>query len=65
MTENTSTAPPSNRPTAFGYCAWHRGHAEGIRLIQVEEQGSGPGGCLFACPPCRTAHGLIPLTDQP
>ncbi len=65
MPENTHTAPPSNTPTAFGYCAWHKGHADGIRLIQVVEQGSGPGGCLFACTPCRAEHQLTPLVDLP
>jgi hypothetical protein len=64
MAENTQTSPPSNSPAAFGYCAWHKGHAEDIRLIQVEEQGSGPGGCLFACAPCRSAYRLVPLADR-
>lgn len=49
----------------YGYCAWHKGHAQGVRLIRGIEQGSGAGGNLFACPPCRTEHKLVPLADQP
>lgn len=52
-------------PTAFGWCAWHQGDARGVRLIAVQEQGSGPGGSLFACRPCRQAYDLVPLADQP
>jgi len=52
-------------PTAFGWCSWHRGNADGIRLITGVEQGSGPGANLFACAPCRDAYRLTPLADQP
>ena len=52
-------------PTAFGWCSWHRGNADGIRLISSIEQGTGPGGTLFACKPCREVNRLIPLADQP
>ncbi|MEU7658709.1 hypothetical protein AB0B60_09530 [Streptomyces lincolnensis] len=52
-------------PSAFGWCAWHKGHAEDLRLIQIHEQGSGAGGNLFACGPCRQAHHLVPLADRP
>lgn len=53
------------RPTAFGWCAWHKGMAEGVRLIEVIEQGSGRGGDLFACEPCRQIHRLVPYADRP
>lgn len=53
-------------PTASAWCAWHQAHARGVRLIAVQEQGSGPGGGnLFACHPCRQAYDLAPLADQP
>lgn len=57
-------AEPAN-PAGFGWCAWHKGHAEGVRLITAHEQGSGPGYNLFACPPCREMHRLVPYADQP
>lgn len=51
--------------TAFGWCAWHQGHARGVRLIEIQEQGSGVGGSVFACRPCRVAFDLVPLADRP
>ncbi len=48
---------------AFGWCAWHSAMAEGVRLINVIEQGSGPGGTQFACAPCRDLYGLTPFAD--
>ncbi|MFD7711245.1 hypothetical protein [Streptomyces sp. NPDC059786] len=68
MHDDTHAAAPSDRYDAvFGWCAWHGGHARGVRLIRVEEAGSGPctAGSLYACPPCREKHGLIPLADRP
>lgn len=52
-------------PRIFGWCSWHDGHAEGVRLIHAVEQASGPGMNLSACPDCRTAHKLTPLADLP
>lgn len=52
--------------TAFGYCAWCKGHASGVRLVQATDAGSGPRPTgLFACPKHRQIHGLTPLADQP
>lgn len=55
------------QPGSFGYCTWHQGHASGVRLIQVEEAGSGPSsaGSLFACHSCRQAYDLVPFADRP
>lgn len=64
MAETTHTPDTPNTPSAFGWCAWHQGHASGVRLIQVHEQGSGPGGGSFACRPCRQAYDLVPFADQ-
>lgn len=65
MTDDRTPPPAQHTPTAYGYCAWHKGHAEGVRLIQAREQGSGPGYSLFACPPCREVHRLVPYADRP
>ncbi|MBZ9638015.1 hypothetical protein [Streptomyces sp. PSKA30] len=65
MTEPTQTQPPTDTPSAYGWCAWHQGHAHGVRLIEVQEQASGPGGNVFACRPCREAYDLVPFADRP
>lgn len=65
MADTTHTPDTSNTPTAYGYCSWHQGSAEGVRMIAVHEQASGPGGGVFACPPCMEKHGLVPFADRP
>ncbi|MFF0227572.1 hypothetical protein [Streptomyces sp. NPDC004629] len=65
MAETTQTEATPDKPTAYGWCTWHKGAADGIRLISAIEQGSGPGVGLFACGPCRDVYGLVPLTDRP
>lgn len=65
MTENPTAAPVQPTPGSYGYCAWHQAFASGVRLIQVQEQGSGPGGGAFACRPCRESYGLVPFADRP
>lgn len=61
----TSPSPAVMEPGSYGYCSWHRGYSAGIRVINVVEQGSGPGGVEFACLPCREEHNLVPFADQP
>ncbi|MEF9904764.1 hypothetical protein [Streptomyces sp. P9-A2] len=61
----TETTEEETVPTAFGWCHWHQGNTDGIRLIDVIEQGSGSGITHFACAPCRGVHGLVPFADQP
>jgi hypothetical protein len=64
---------PARLPAADEtWCHWHRGYTDTGRLINVEEQGSGPGGHVYACAPCRTKHRLTlwasrpaPETDRP
>lgn len=65
MAERTHTPDTSNSPRSYGWCSWHDGYAGGVRLIQVHEQGSGAGGNVFACGPCRTAHKLVAFADRP
>lgn len=66
MTEPRTPAPADDRPApvAYGWCSWHEGHAAGVRLITVHEQGSGPGGGIFACSPCRELHRLVMFADR-
>ena len=63
MAETTQTP---GTPTAYAYCAWHGGVTRDVRLIRIEETGSGPGTGRqkFACHPCQIRHGLLPLADQ-
>lgn len=67
MADDTQTASSPTTPAGYGYCAWHNRFAYGVRLIRVEEAGSGPGtfGNMFACGPCRQAYDLVPLADRP
>ncbi|MER5257739.1 hypothetical protein [Streptomyces sp. NPDC002855] len=58
---NTATMAP----VSYGYCSWHLGFSADARVINVQEQGSGPGGVQFACLPCREKHNLVPYADQP
>lgn len=64
-TDHTQT-PEETPPRSYGYCAWHKGFAEGVRLIQaIEQPSSGGGANLFACAPCRHIHRLVPYADRP
>ncbi|MFR0351772.1 hypothetical protein [Streptomyces sediminimaris] len=69
MDESTQTARTDGTPTAAGYgwCSWHEGSSADVRLIRVEEVGSGPSsaGNRFACGPCRARHHLVPFADRP
>lgn len=49
---------------AVGWCSWHQASAVGVRVIQIDEQGSGSGGVRYACGPCRKEHQLVPLADR-
>lgn len=44
-----------------GYCSWCRSGAEDVVLVSVIEQGSGPGGGVYACLPC--ARTLVDRRD--
>lgn len=65
MEETRTPVPATHAPTSYGWCAWHKGSAEGVRLIDVHEQGSGPGGGVFACPPCMGRYNLTAFADRP
>lgn len=59
MAERTDQQPVQ-AGSIFGWCHWHKGPSETAVLVQVIEQGSGPGGSLYACAPCREQRGLAP-----
>jgi len=57
----TPAAAPGPGPR-WRYCSWHHGYATTTQLVQIIEQGSGPGAGLYACQDCRAEHHLVPLT---
>ena len=65
MEETRTPVPAAHAPVSYGWCSWHKGTAAGVRLIDVHEQGSGPGGGVFACGRCMEVHRLIPFADRP
>lgn len=65
MAEGTQPEDTRTIPHAVGWCHWHKGLGEDIRLIQALEQGSGRGASFFACPRCRDRFNLVPLADRP
>ncbi|MFF9076400.1 hypothetical protein ACF1FX_08270 [Streptomyces sp. NPDC014646] len=48
-----------------GWCHWHKGPSGTATLIEIVEQGSGPGAGVYACAPCREQRRLVPYSDQP
>ena len=64
MNESTQTETAAGNPTAYGFCSWHKRFSAGVRLIDVIEQGSGPGAVHYACPPCITTYRLVPFADR-
>jgi hypothetical protein len=52
-------------PSSYAWCSWCHTFSGTARLVRIIEQGSGPGGGVFACRPCRSVHGLVPVADQP
>jgi hypothetical protein len=67
MAEPTQASDTATTPTpaAYGWCSWHEGYSSGVRLINVHEQGSGPGASVYACGPCSETHRLVPFGERP
>jgi hypothetical protein len=63
MAQTTDPTPASTEPS-HGWCHWHKGMSSTVVLVQVVEQGSGPGATLYACRPCREQRGLTPFAVQ-
>jgi hypothetical protein len=59
MAAQKKTQDTAGASTRFGWCHWHQGPSGTAVLIQVIEQGSGPGYALYACAPCREQRGLV------
>ncbi|MFJ8852331.1 hypothetical protein [Streptomyces sp. NPDC102437] len=47
----------------LGWCHWHKGPSGTAVLVDVIEQGSGPGRQLYACAPCREQRRLTPYCE--
>ncbi|MFE6354394.1 hypothetical protein ACFVOO_16355 [Streptomyces rochei] len=58
----TTTDPDTG--LRVGWCAWHQEFADTVRVVHIEEQGSGAGGYRRACHPCIAKHGLTPVVDR-
>ncbi|MFJ9536622.1 hypothetical protein ACIRPX_05125 [Streptomyces sp. NPDC101225] len=65
MQQPTDTPATPASPREWAHCAWHGAMSDTARLVQIIEQGSGPGANLFACAPCREVYRLAPIADQP
>lgn len=65
MAEPMQDTPGRDTPQGYGYCSWHHRFAGDVRLIDVVNQGSGPGHVHYACGPCRETHRLVPYADRP
>ncbi|MGX9919461.1 hypothetical protein ACWIG4_06360 [Streptomyces sp. NPDC002248] len=62
MKETTDTTPA--RQQVDGWCHWHKSRGKDVRLVQVIEQGSGPGYEFYGCAACRTKFHLAPFAEQ-
>jgi len=65
MADPTGGTPDETIPSSYAWCSWCAAFSGTARLVRIIEQGSGPGGGVFACRPCRSVHGLVPVADQP
>lgn len=64
MDESTYPEAGGESPRMVAWCSWCDGVSDTVRLVAFVEQGTGPGGSLYACQPCRDVHGLIPVADR-
>lgn len=65
-TGNPTTTTPG-KEGSFAWCTWHKGHSQDARLINVFEEGSGPGTgrSQYACAACRSKYNLVPFSERP
>ncbi|MFJ6073723.1 hypothetical protein ACIQFU_23250 [Streptomyces sp. NPDC093065] len=65
MAEPTDAPPDTGSGLrTIGWCSWHQDAADDVRIVQVDEQGSGRSPVQYACGPCRKRHGLKTLDEQ-
>lgn len=62
MTDATADFP---RSQGLGWCHYHKGIGPASVTVDIVPGNSGPGYSIKACKPCREAHRLIPLDEQP
>ncbi|WP_063775812.1 hypothetical protein [Streptomyces odonnellii] len=62
MARQTSTDVQTDTPSC-GWCHYHRGPSETAVLVEIIEVGSGAGGSVYACAPCREQHWLTPVSE--
>ncbi|MFB7916641.1 hypothetical protein [Streptomyces sp. NPDC056061] len=55
--------PPEGAGTCW--CHWHEGPSGTAVLIEIIEQGSGPGHARYTCAPCREQRRLVPYDERP
>lgn len=61
----SDTTEPVQPARSYGYCSWCKSHRDGVRLVQLEDAGSGFGARgVSACTPCRGIHRLTPVAEQ-
>ncbi|NUK07449.1 hypothetical protein HRW18_05355 [Streptomyces lunaelactis] len=46
-------------------CDWCGNEGNDAITVGIAHANSGPGRNLYACPPCKTAHRLLPLDQHP
>jgi len=54
-----------NQQGIYGFCAWHKAYAYGVRVISLVRKGRGVTFVLYACGSCRDLYGLTPQADRP
>ncbi|MHC5903659.1 hypothetical protein ACVNF4_10880 [Streptomyces sp. S6] len=55
---------PARQAGIYGFCAWHKEYAYGVRVIGLIGKGRGATFVLYACGNCRTVYGLTPQADR-
>ncbi|MFF4662201.1 hypothetical protein [Streptomyces sp. NPDC001282] len=65
MSMHSIHAVPGPGSAESDWCDCHKGPSGTAVLIEIVEQGSGPGTVLYACALCREQRRLRPYGEQP